>query len=243
MIGKIFTKKEDVTKKKENIYLIYYFPPLIRYIPLTDKRLLNILLPYVYDYIVDGKEIKGILIFYGLPIHKKELFEFLNTKNPEKLYEYKVINFYTNLENLPAFQVRMVFNKLTNPNGMDVETLEFNYNGKRYLVPDIEINYYPLVYRAYTIYELLKEKETVLLKTTQRITSWKEAFAYAFSETSKTILTFASRYPLQFILLLVTVVVLIMMFIVMNQAISMLGKIGVDTNVLLNLTNITTVTP
>lgn len=223
---------------RDDVYLIYYFPPLIKYTPLRDKRLLNILLPYIYNYNIDGKDVRGVLVLYGLPVHKKELLEFTQTKYYEKLFEYKAINFYANFEDLPQYQVRSIFNKLLNPTGVDGNNIKFEYGGKVYDIPNVEINYYPLVYRAYSIYNLLKEKESVLLRTAQKIQSWKDAIVYVWTETMRVLLEFVTRYPLHFMILIISIVILMIIMIVLGNAMSMLNNIQVIETISTNTTTI-----
>jgi len=221
--------------KTEEIYLIYHFPPHTYLKKVSDRFLLKILMPYINEYEINDKKIKGIIIYYGLPLRKNEITKFKTINDVEKLYEYKIINFYLDLLDLPQYQVNRIFNILSNPMGIQINEFKDSLE---------EINYYPKLYRAYSIFLLLKEKETVLMKSAQKVISWKEAFVYSITETSRLFLEFASRNPAQFIFLLITFVVLIILFFVLQGALSMFGKVSealVSTQ-LVNITNITNIT-
>jgi len=227
--------KDNKPKKVEEIYLIYHFPPHTYLRRISDKFLLKILMPYISEYEVDNKTVKGILLYYGLPLKKNELIQFKTIREVEKLYEYKIINFYLDLLDLPQYQVNRIFNILSNPTGIKVESFKDSLE---------EINYYPKLYRAYSLFLLLKEKEMVLIRSAYKVTSWKEAFSYAFVESTRLFLEFVSRNPLQIIMILITFIVLIFIFFAFQSALSMFGKMSniVVSTQLVNVTNITNIT-
>ena len=163
---KIKDNNKDKKFKKSKVYIIYYYPPDII---ITEDSELKKLFRGSKDKwtIIDekGQEylVNAILLFYGLPIKKKEL-EKLKTLNDNELdyyYQISLIYLFSTLTNYKLGFIKKIVDKLTlkKANGKPIKVKD--------IPEDIEINQGDAIQRAFNYYQKAKELGAIYAEVTK----------------------------------------------------------------------------
>ena len=152
--------------KKGKVYIIYYYPPDIM---ITEDPELKKLFRGSKDMwtIIDekGQEylVNAILLFYGLPIKKKEL-ERLKTLDDNELdyyYQISLIYLFSTLTNYKPGFVKRIVDKLT------LKKVKGKPIKVRDILEDIEINQGDAIQRAFNYYQKAKELGSIYTEVTK----------------------------------------------------------------------------
>ena len=152
-INKVLSKKS-----KDNIYVIYYYPP---YITLTiDKDIIRFFgwskdIWTIIDENGQEYEINAILLFYGLPIKKDDLKKLKDLKKDnllETYYGLSLIDLYTGLTNFNKKDVKKLTEKLTSIKGKPIKVKEME---------DLKLNKKDSIERAYAYHLKIRELNAI----------------------------------------------------------------------------------
>ena len=163
---KISKNNKDKKFKKNKVYIIYYYPPDIL---ITEDPELKKLFRGSKDKwtIIDekGQEylVDAILLFYGLPIKKRELekLKTLDDKELEYYYQISLIYVFSTLTNYKQGFVKKIVNKLTlkKAKGKPIKVKD--------ILEDIEINQGDTIIRAFNYYQKARELGSIHAEVTK----------------------------------------------------------------------------
>jgi len=152
--------------KENHVYIIYYYPPDILITEDPDlKRLFrgakdkwNIIDEKGQEYMVDA-----ILLFYGLPIKKRELekLKTLDDKEIEYYYQISLIYLFSTLTNYKQGFVKKVVDKLT------LKKAKGKLIKVKDIPEDIEINQGDAIQRAFNYYQKARELGSIYAEITK----------------------------------------------------------------------------
>jgi len=163
---KIKNNNKETKFKKGKVYIIYYYPPDIlitedpelKKIFRGSKDRWTIIDDKGQEYLVDA-----ILLFYGLPIKKKEL-EKLKTMDDKELdyyYQISLIYLYSTLTNYKIGFIKKVTSKL------DLKKVKGKPIKVKDILEDIEINQGDAIERAFNYYLQAKQLGSVYAEVTK----------------------------------------------------------------------------
>ena len=163
---KIKGNNKDKKFKKGKVYIIYYYPPDIL---ITEDPELKKLFRGSKDKwtIIDEKEqeylIDAILLFYGLPIKKKELekLKTLDDKELEYYYQTSLIYLFSTLTNYKRGFVKKIVDKLT------LKKAKGKLIKIKDIPEDIEINQGDAIQRAFNYYQKAQELGSIYAAITK----------------------------------------------------------------------------
>ena len=163
---KINKNNKDKKFKKGKVYIIYYYPPDIL---ITEDPELKKLFRGSKDKwtIIDekGEEylIDAILLFYGLPIKKKELekLKTLDDKELDYYYQISLIYLFSTLTNYKRGFIKRIVDKLTlkKAKGKPIKVKD--------IPEDIEINQGDAIQRAFNYYQKAQELGSIYATITK----------------------------------------------------------------------------
>ena len=163
---KIKGNNKDKKFKKGKVYIIYYYPPDIL---ITENPELKKLFRGSKDKwtIIDEKEqeylVDAILLFYGLPIKKKELekLKTLDDKELDYYYQISLIYLFSTLTNYKRGFVKKIVDKLTlkKVKGKPIKIKD--------IPEDIEINQGDAIQRAFNYYQKAQELGSIYTAITK----------------------------------------------------------------------------
>jgi len=163
---KINKNNKNKKFKKGKVYIIYYYPPDIL---ITEDPELKKLFRGSKDKwtIIDekGEEylVDAILLFYGLPIKKKELekLKTLDDKELEYYYQISLIYLFSTLTNYRRGFVKKIVDKLTlkKAKGEPIKVKD--------ILEDIEINQGDAIQRAFNYYQKAQELGSIYAAITK----------------------------------------------------------------------------
>ena len=163
---KIKNNNKETKFKKGKVYIIYYYPPDIL---ITEDPELKKLFRGLKDKwtIIDekGQEylINAILLFYGLPIRKKELekLKTLDDKELEYYYQISLIYQYSTLTNYKLGFIKKITNKLAlrKVKGKPIKVKDIQ--------EDIELNQGDAIERAFNYYLQARQLGSVYAEVTK----------------------------------------------------------------------------
>ena len=163
---KIKGNNKDKKFKKGKVYIIYYYPPDIL---ITEDSELKKLFRGSKDKwtIIDEKEqeylVDAILLFYGLPIKKKELekLKTLDDKELEYYYQISLIYLFSTLTNYKRKFVKKIIDRLTlkKAKGKLIKIKDIS--------EDIEINQGDAIQRAFNYYQKAQELGSIYAAITK----------------------------------------------------------------------------
>ena len=152
--------------KKDKVYIIYYYPPDII---ITEDPELKKLFRGSKDKwtIIDekGQEylVNAILLFYGLPIRKKELekLKTLDDRELEYYYQISLIYLYSTLTNYKQGFIKKITNKLAlrKAKGKPIKVKD--------IPEDIELNQGDAIERAFNYYLQAKQLGSIYAEVTK----------------------------------------------------------------------------
>ena len=163
---KINKDNKDKKFKKGKVYIIYYYPPDIL---IADDPDLKRLFRGSKDKwtIIDekGEEymINAILLFYGLPIKKKELekLKTMDDKELEYYYQYSLIYLFSTLTNYKPGFTRKIIDKLIlkKAKGKPIKVKDID--------EDIELNQGDAIERAFNYYQKAQQLGSIYVEVTK----------------------------------------------------------------------------
>jgi len=163
---KIKSNNKENKFKKDKVYIIYYYPPdiLIAY----DPDILKLFRGFKDKWtIIDekGQEymIDAILLFYGLPIRKKELekLKTLDDKELEYYYQIALIYLYSTLTNYRLGFIKKITTKLAlkKVKGKPIKVKD--------IPEDIELNQGDAIQRAFNYYQQAQKLGSIYAEITK----------------------------------------------------------------------------
>jgi len=163
---KINKDNKDKKFKKGKVYIIYYYPPDIL---ITEDPELKKLFRGSKDkwVVIDEKEqeylVDAILLFYGLPIKKKELekLQNLDDKELEYYYQTSLIYLFSTLTNYKRGFVKKIVDKLT------LKKAKGKLIKIKDIPEDIEINQGDAIQRAFNYYQKAQELGSIYTAITK----------------------------------------------------------------------------
>jgi len=163
---KINKNNKDKKFKKGKVYIIYYYPPDIL---ITEDPELKKLFRGSKDKwtIIDekGEEylVDAILLFYGLPIKKKELekLKTLDDKELEYYYQISLIYLFSALTNYKRKFVKRIVDKLA------LKKVSGKLIKVKDIPEDIEINQGDAIQRAFNYYQKAQELGSIYVEVTK----------------------------------------------------------------------------
>jgi hypothetical protein len=180
---KINKNNKDKKFKKGKVYIIYYYPPDILITEDPDlKRLFRgskdkwtIIDEKGQEFIVDA-----ILLFYGLPIKKKELekLKTLDDKELEYYYQNSLIYLFSTLTNYKPGFIRKIVTKLAlkKVSGKPIKVKDID--------EDIELNQGDAIQRAFNYYQKAQQLGSIYVEVT-KAKRWVFGGGGIFSSISK----------------------------------------------------------
>jgi hypothetical protein len=158
--------KDNKKFKKGKVYIIYYYPPDIL---ITEDPELKKLFRGSKDKwtIIDekGEEylVDAILLFYGLPIKKKELekLKTLDDKELEYYYQISLIYLFSALTNYKGKVIKKIVDKLT------LKKAKGKLIKIKDIPEDIEINQGDAIQRAFNYYQKAQELGSIYVEVTK----------------------------------------------------------------------------
>jgi hypothetical protein len=162
----INNNKKNKKFKEGKVYIIYYYPPDI--LITQDPELLRLFRGSKDKWtIIDekGQEylIDAILLFYGLPIRKKELEKLKNMDDKELEYYYQnsLIYLFSTLTNYKPGFIKKTVTKLTfkKPNGKPIKIKDID--------EDIELNQGDAIERAFNYYQQAQKLGSIYAEITK----------------------------------------------------------------------------
>jgi len=168
MVLKIKNNNNKKSKKfrEDKVYIIYYYPPDITI--TEDKELLRLFRGSKDKWtIIDekGQEylIDAILLFYGLPIRKKELekLKTMDDKELEYYYQNALIYLFSALTNYKQGFIKRIVSKLAfkKPEGKPIKVKDIN--------EDIELNQGDAIERAFNYYQQAQKLGSIYAEITK----------------------------------------------------------------------------
>jgi len=163
---KINKNNKDKRFKKGKVYIIYYYPPDILIADDPDlKRLFRgskdkwtIINEREEEYLIDA-----ILLFYGLPIKKKELEKLQNMDDKELEYYYQnsLIYLFSTLTNYKPGFIKKITTKLAlkKVSGKPIKVKDIN--------EDIELNQGDAIERAFNYYQKAQQLGSIYIEVTK----------------------------------------------------------------------------
>jgi len=163
---KINKNNKDKKFKKGKVYIIYYYPPDILIADDPDlKRLFRgskdkwtIIDEKGEEYLIDA-----ILLFYGLPIKKKELEKLQNMDDKELEYYYQnsLIYLFSTLTNYKPGFIKKITTKLAlkKVNGKPIKVKDIS--------EDIELNQGDAIERAFNYYQKAQQLGSIYVEVTK----------------------------------------------------------------------------
>jgi hypothetical protein len=220
---------KDKKFKKGKVYIIYYYPPDIL---ITEDPELKKLFRGSKDMwtIIDekGEEylVDAILLFYGLPIKKKE-FEKLKTLDDKELeyyYQISLIYLFSTLTHYRQGFVKKIVDKLTlkKAKGKPIKVKD--------ILEDIEINQGDAIQRAFNYYQKVQELGSIYVEVTK-----SKRWGFGSRETLSSISKANTRTIINIGVVIIIIIILISMFIFLLRANNMLTN---SMNLMSNTTKI-----
>jgi len=163
---KINKDNKDKKFKKGKVYIIYYYPPDILIADDPDlKRLFRgskdkwtIIDEKGEEYLIDA-----ILLFYGLPIKKKELEKLQNMDDKELEYYYQnsLIYLFSTLTNYRPGFIKKITTKLAlkKVSGKPIKVKDID--------EDIELNQGDAIERAFSYYQKAQQLGSIYVEVTK----------------------------------------------------------------------------
>jgi hypothetical protein len=180
---KINKNNKDKKFKTGKVYIIYYYPPDIL---ITEDPELKKLFRGSKDKwtIIDekGQEylVDAILLFYGLPIKKKELekLQTMDDKELEYYYQNSLIYLFSTLTNYKPGFIRKIVTKLAlkKVNGRPIKVKDIE--------EDIELNQGDAIERAFNYYQKAQQLGSIYAEITKS-RKWSLGGGGIFSSISK----------------------------------------------------------
>jgi len=163
---KIKNNNKETKSKKGKVYIIYYYPPDIL---ITEDPELKKIFRGSKDRwtIIDekGQEslVEAILLFYGLPIRKKELekLKTLDDKELEYYYQISLIYLYSTLTNYKLGFIKKITSKL------DLKKVKGKPIKVKDIPEDIELNQGDAIERAFNYYLQARQLGSVYAEVTK----------------------------------------------------------------------------
>ena len=203
---------KDKKFKKNKVYIIYYYPPDIL---ITEDPELKKLFRGSKDRwtIIDEKgeeySVDAILLFYGLPIKKKELekLKTLDDKELEYYYQISLIYLFSTLTNYKQGFVKKIVDKLTlkKAKGKPIKVKDIS--------EDIEINQGDAIQRAFNYYQKVQELGSIYAEVTKS-KRWGFGGGGIVSSISKA----NTRTIINIGVVIIIIIILISMFIFLLKA-------------------------
>ena len=163
---KINKNNKEKKFKKGKVYIIYYYPPDIL---ITEDPDLRRLFRGSKDKwtIIDEKEqeymVDAILLFYGLPIKKKELekLKTLDDKELEYYYQYSLIYLFSTLTNYKPGFIKKITTKLAlkKVSGKPIKVKDIG--------EDIELSQGDAIERAFNYYQQAQKLGSINAEVTK----------------------------------------------------------------------------
>ena len=152
--------------KEDHVYIIYYYPPDILIAEDPDlKRLFRgakdkwaIIDEKGQEYMIDA-----ILLFYGLPIKKKELekIKAMDDKELEYYYQNSLIYLFSTLTNYRPGYVKKIVTKLA------LKKLNGKHIKVKDIAEDIELNQGDAIERAFNYYQKAQQLGSIYAEVTK----------------------------------------------------------------------------
>ncbi len=215
--------------KEGKVYIIYYYPPDI--LITEDSELLKLFRGSKDRWtIIDekGQEymIDAILLFYGLPIRKKELekLKTMDDKELEYYYQNSLIYLFSTLTNYKPGFVKRVVNKISfkKVGGKPIKIKDIN--------EDIELNQGDAIQRAFNYYQQAQKLGTIYAEVTKSkkgIFGGKGMFSIISGTDTKTIINIGVAV----IIIAVLIIMLIFLTRSYNMAFTAIHPISNTTNI------------
>ena len=184
MVLKINKNNKKEKFKEGKVYIIYYYPPDI--LITQDSELLKLFRGLKDKWTIideDGQEymIDAILLFYGLPIRKKELekLKAMDDRDLEYYYQNSLIYLFSTLTNYKPGFVKKIVDKLAlrKVSGKPIKIKDIN--------EDIEINQGDAIQRAFNYYQKAQELGSIYAEIT-KAKKWGFGGGGIFSSISRT---------------------------------------------------------
>jgi len=163
---KIKNNNKDKKFREGKVYIIYYYPPDI--LITQDPELLRLFRGSKDKWtIIDEKEqeytVDAILLFYGLPIRKKELEKLKNMDDKELEYYYQnsLIYLFSTLTNYKQGFIKKIVTKLAlkKVNGKPIKVKDIG--------EDIELNQGDAIERAFNYYQKAQQLGSIYVEITK----------------------------------------------------------------------------
>jgi len=218
--------------KEGKVYIIFYYPPEIRI--AEDAELLRLFRGSKDIWTVitkDGQEqtIEAILLFYGLPIRKRELEKLkgMDDKDLEAYYQNSLVYLFSTLTNYKKGFIKKILDKLAfkKVTGKPVKVKD--------IAEDIEINQGDALERAFSYYLQVQNLGSIYAEVTKSkgwITGGKKLFSSIAGADVRSVVNFGVA--------IVIIAVLVSMVLFLHNAFTTtFGTIHPPAN-LTNTTNI-----
>jgi Na+-transporting methylmalonyl-CoA/oxaloacetate decarboxylase gamma subunit len=218
--------------KEGKVYIIFYYPPEIRI--TEDSELLRLFRGAKDTWTVITKEgqeqtVEAILLFYGLPIRKKELEKLkeLEDKDLDAYYQNSLVYLFSTLTNYKQGFVKRIAHKLAfkKVTGKPIKIKDIN--------EDIEINQGDAIEKAFSYYlqvQNLGSIYTEITKSKSWIQGGKKIASFIAGADVKTIVNIG--------VVIMIIVILVLMYTFMSHAIATFSSSIRPPANLSNVTNI-----